>query len=289
MSIHHLLPRLTTNRQFVNDFLAAKAPCFALGMIEEHQQALGLMALRPPQAIPQDVMALGFNFGHSLIGNADYEVLHFAFEFYGFATYNVLLNPSNPLVNAVLTNMLASQEYFFLAIGPDREVTAFRAEFAATNLTGLHDQWPRLKNSRTNDVQYQQTVRTFQKQMPEPAPLLAWVCRDQMAYLDLQQDPMELTPRGAQAPKDKSSTQRLAIARLLDAKVQEFERAGDDTPLGLLAHMAPYMELFHQLMLSTDKGEMNSLCEAHPGLYRYARLLEHLAKGIHSGEIKVPR
>lgn len=289
MSVHHLLPRLTANRQFFNDFLAAKAPCFALGMIEECQQALGLMALRPPQEIPQEVLALGFNFGHSLIGNADFEVVHFAFEFYGFATYDVLLNPSNPLVNAVLTNMLASREYFFLAIGPTAEVTAFRTEFGADNLTGLHDHWTRLQNSRTNDVQYQQTVRTFQKQTPATNSLLAWVCRDRMDYLDLQQDPVELTPRGAQAPKDKNGTERLAIAKLLDTKVHEFERTGDDSPLDLLAHMAPYMGLFHQLMLSADKDEMNTLCEVHAGLYRYAKLLEHLAKGIHSGEIKVPR
>jgi hypothetical protein len=200
MNVQHLLPRLTVNRQFANDFLAAKAPCFALGMIEEHQEALGLMALRPPQALPQEVLALGFNFGHTLVGNADYEVVHFSFEFYGFATYDVLLNPSNPLVNAVLSKMLASKEYFFLAIGPDTTVTAFRAEFGANNLTVLQDYWPRLQKSRTNDVQYQGAVRTFQRQIQAPNALLTWVCRDSMEYLDLKQDPMELSKRLAKSP-----------------------------------------------------------------------------------------
>jgi hypothetical protein len=98
-----------------------------------------------------------------------------------------------------------------------------------------------------------------------------------------------LTPSGAQAPKDKDRAQRLAIAQLLDAKVREFEGQGVDSPLDMLGRMAPYMELFRQLMQSVDKGEMNALFESHPGLYRFAKLLEHLAKGIQSGEIKVPR
>ena len=53
-------------------------------------------------------------FGHSVLGNADFEVVHFAFHFYGFKTYNALVNPSNPLVRTVLTTMVESGDYFCL-------------------------------------------------------------------------------------------------------------------------------------------------------------------------------
>ena len=57
----------------------------------------------------------GFRFGHSLLGTREYEVLHFAFAFYGFEAYNVLVNPNNPLVQTVLTTMVDSRDYFFLS------------------------------------------------------------------------------------------------------------------------------------------------------------------------------
>jgi hypothetical protein len=32
-----------------------------------------------------------------MLGNDNFEVLHFVFQFYGFETYNALINPNNPL------------------------------------------------------------------------------------------------------------------------------------------------------------------------------------------------
>lgn len=289
MNVQHLLPRLTLHRQFAEDLWAAKAPCFALGMVEERQEPMGLLALRPPKAMPKEAMALGFNFGHTLVGNADFEVVQLFFEFYGFATYSVLLNPNNPLVKQVLSHMLASKQYFFLALAPDATVTAFRAEFEADRLAGLREHWPRLQNSRTNDLQYQKAVKAIQKQTQAPDALLTWVCRDHVDCLDPRKDPLELTPRGAQAPQDKNRDERLAIAQLLDAKMREFERTDNGNQLELLAQMAPYMELFQQLMQSAQKEEMNVLCEAHPALDRFVQLLARIAQGIQSGAITVPR
>ena len=289
MNVQHLLPRLTLHRQFAEDLWAAKAPCFALGMVEERQEPMGLLALRPPKAMPKEAMALGFNFGHTLVGNADFEVVQLFFEFYGFATYSVLLNPNNPLVKQVLSHMLASKQYFFLALAPDATVTAFRAEFEADRLAGLREHWPRLQNSRTNDLQYQKAVKAIQKQTQDPDALLTWVCRDHVDCLDPRKDPLELTPRGAQAPQDKNRDERLAIAQLLDAKMREFERTDNGNPLELLAQMAPYMELFQQLMQSAQENEMNALCEAHPALDRFVQLLARIAQGIQSGAITVPR
>ena len=194
-NVTHLLPKLTVNRQFMIDFLAAKAPCFALGMIEERKQKLALLALRPGEVISHDITELGFNFGHSLLGNEHYEVVHFAFEFYGFGTYNVLLNPNNPLVREVLTTMIDSGEYFFLAVMPNQNVTAFRSEMRKDGLTGLTDHLPRLQRSTTNDMQYQKVLRQFVQHPSPPGQQLAWVCRDTIACLDLMADRLELMPR----------------------------------------------------------------------------------------------
>jgi hypothetical protein len=37
-------PALMVNRLFMQEFLAAEAPCFALGMVEERQRLCGMLA-----------------------------------------------------------------------------------------------------------------------------------------------------------------------------------------------------------------------------------------------------
>ena len=78
--------------------------------------AAQLLALRPNEVIPPEISEAGFLFDHGLLGNADFEVVHFAFHSYGFKTYNVLVNPNNPLVQTVLTAMVESGAYFFFAV-----------------------------------------------------------------------------------------------------------------------------------------------------------------------------
>ena len=101
-NVHPFLPKLTMNGQFIRDFIAAESPCFALGLVEERKQQCGFLALRPDEVIPPEISAVGFNFGHALLGTAEFEVIQFAFQFYGFETYNVLVNPNNHLVKRVL-------------------------------------------------------------------------------------------------------------------------------------------------------------------------------------------
>jgi hypothetical protein len=135
--IYSLLPKLTVNEQFVNEFISAQAPCFALGLVEERKRQCGFLALRLNEVIPPEVSSAGFRFGHSLLGTADFEVVHFAFEFYGFETYNVLINSNNPAVQTVLTTMVESEDYFFFAINSNGTATAFRSEIGQANLAGL--------------------------------------------------------------------------------------------------------------------------------------------------------
>src|SRR5271165_6543119 len=114
------LPKLTVNGQFMRDFMAEEAPCFALGLVEERKQLCGFLALRPAEVIPPEISGLGFNFGHALLGTTEFEVIQFVFHFYGFETYNMLVNPNNRLVKKVLMRMVESGDYFFFAISPNK-------------------------------------------------------------------------------------------------------------------------------------------------------------------------
>ena len=193
--VHPLRPALTVNRSFMREFIAADPPCFALGLVEEQPRQYGILALRPDQAIPDSVTNRGLNFGHSLIGTDTFEVIHFAFEFYGFQTYNVLVNPNNPLVQSVLAHLLEYSDYFFFALNPDDRVTAFRAEIGQETLSGLQANLARIQQSTTTPRQYQQTLARFADQPHPEGVLLHWVCQDTIDYLDLSQDRLELTPR----------------------------------------------------------------------------------------------
>jgi len=175
-------------------FLAAEPPCLALGLVEERQQPCGMLALRLDEAIPPAIADRGFEFGHALYGSTAFVVLHLVFAFPGFQTYNVLLNPNNLVVQAVLRTMLDDGDYFFFALQPHGQVTAFRADIGSEGLAVLRANRARLQASTATAEQYQQAITAFAAK-PEPAGvLLQWVCRDQHAALDLTTDRLTLTP-----------------------------------------------------------------------------------------------
>jgi hypothetical protein len=188
------LPELTVNRRFIQDFVSAEAPCFALGLVEEHGHTHGFLALRPDQEIPPEVTGAGFDFGHCLRGNKDFEVIQFVFEFSGYKSYNVLVNPNNPIVQTVLSTMIDNADYFFFAMNPSGGVTAFRSELGEDNSAGLKTNLPRIQQSTTNDLQYRKALSQFEKNPQPEGILLDWVCRDDEQYLDLSKDRLELTP-----------------------------------------------------------------------------------------------
>ena len=193
-NVSFLLPRLTINRQFMSDFLTAETPCFALGMVEERNRRCGCMAFRFDEPIPTEISNAGFRFGHALYGTSTFEVLHFAFEFYGFKTYNVLLNPNNPLLRTVLTSMVEIADAFFFELSPGH-ATAFRTEIGAEILAGIGSHLPHIQRSATTDAEYRLAVDVFEHHPEPPGGLLHWVCRDNPSYLDLTGDPLELMPR----------------------------------------------------------------------------------------------
>ncbi len=291
-NVYPLLQKLVMNRKFIEDFVSEKAPCFAVGMIEEKRKNIGLLALRPGKSIPPEVTARGLNFGHSLFGNDHYQVIHLAFEFYGFCTYNVLLNPSNPLVRTVLRAMVEYKEYFFLSIGQNQDVTAFRSEISQEILNGISASLEYVQRSTTSDMEYQEALQSFQKCPISPGFLLTWVCRDNPEYLDLTTDRLELTPSHTQtkshAETKLGDDQRQVLAKRLNEKVNMLIRNGINDDLSLLAQMVPDMSLFKKLMDLSGEDGMDDLVDKYDGLYHFAKLLERIAAGIQSGNIKVP-
>jgi hypothetical protein len=195
MSVEHpSRPALVVNRLFMQEFLAADPPCLAQGMVEERQQLRGMLALRLDEAIPAASADRGFEFGHALFGNSTFAVLHLVFAFPGFQTYNVLINPNNVLVQAVLRTMLDDGDCFFFALQPQGQVTAFRADIGSEGLAVLRANRARLQASTTTDAEYQRAVMSFAAH-PDPVGIpLQWVCRDQIAAVDLTTNRMALTP-----------------------------------------------------------------------------------------------
>lgn len=188
------LPRLILNRKFVNEFLAADTPSFAMGVVDDRTGQYAFLALRTGETIPDRTTARGFNFGYSVLGTSDFEVVHFAFEFYGFKTYNVLVNPGKPLTKHVLNMMIESGEYFFFAIGPDGVAMAFRSEVGRDNLAVIEPYIGRLYRSTTTDAQYNKAVSTFEKSPRPEGRMLNWICRENLDYLDLTDDIVDLNP-----------------------------------------------------------------------------------------------
>ncbi|MFK7979152.1 MAG: hypothetical protein AB8G86_04165 [Saprospiraceae bacterium] len=191
------LPILTVNKLFMRTLLSSSPPCAALGYIEETGVKIGFLAMRPERTIPEAVLAKGFNFGHALIGTSDYTIIQFGFEFYGFGTYYVLLNPNKPLVQTVLTTMIESGSYFFLAMNPDKSVSTYKADIGQENLAGLRDNFPKIQAATTTDEQYNKGLHHFHKAPDTEGKLLNWVCRDTMDFLDLSkaENRLDLNPR----------------------------------------------------------------------------------------------
>ncbi|MDA8094693.1 MAG: hypothetical protein M0T84_12500, partial [Betaproteobacteria bacterium] len=129
-------------------------------------------------------------------------------EFRRLGTFHVLVNPGDPAVRAVLRKMVEQRSYFVLVVDPGQHVTAFKAEVDEAALSGLADHNGRLERSTTSSVQYDKVRRQFSRRPQAPGTMMAWACRGGLAYLDLSQDRMELSPSpvvsAAQPPAEES-------------------------------------------------------------------------------------
>ena len=128
-----------------------------------------------------------------MLDNADFQVIQFAFNFYGFKTYHALVNPHNPVVRAVLTTLVESGDYYFIQFATDGKASMFRSEGGDESLAGLRTNLPMIMNSMTTEGHCLQAGSLFEKKMEPAGVLLDWVCRDTMEYLDLTRDRLQMT------------------------------------------------------------------------------------------------
>jgi hypothetical protein len=83
------------------------------------------------------------------------------------------------------------------------------------------------------------------------------------------------------------TSQQIQLALKIDSFVHSTLRSGGGDE-ELLAQAFDYMPLFKQLLDTTTHEQMDQLCTAYAGFYRFAKLLELLAQAIQDGTIVVP-
>jgi hypothetical protein len=100
-------------------------------------------------------------------------------------------------------------------------------------------------------------------------------------------NPIALLKRARHALAMHLSAEQLAIASRIDAKMQRLADEGNDD-VAIFVELADDMPAFRRL-LDAGPHAMEQLCLRFGGFYRYAKILEAIAAGIASGEIRVPK
>lgn len=100
---------------------------------------------------------------------------------------------------SVLGHMLDSGNYFILVLGADGDVQVFGSDVGEDSLIWLQAFLPRLLASRTTAEQYRRAVAAFSRSPQPPGQVLHWICGDDVKYLDLSGDCVDLRPREAAA------------------------------------------------------------------------------------------
>ena len=81
---------------------------------------------------------------------------------------------------------------------------------------------------------------------------------------------------------------QIQLAQTIDnwAKTIEKQGGGD---IELLQNGHSQMATFKELLDTTPQEQMDLICEAYPGFYQFAKLLEMLVQGLQDGTIEVPQ
>jgi hypothetical protein len=93
--------------------------------------------------------------------------------------------------------------------------------------------------------------------------------------------------RRAQVAAASITDEHRCIASRIDERMMMLDAAGLDE-VEIIAAMVEYMSDFHRLITEMTGPAMNALCSEFAGLNRYAKIVETIASGIASGQIKVP-
>jgi len=183
---------LTINERFLRAFLDAEASCAALGLVEEARQVRGFVAARINESLPIQAARSGGDFGYELLGTDRYEIVHLILNFPGLQPYDILLNPNNPVVRKVLDVMRETAQYFIFVIVADG-MTAFHKDMDEESLDWFNRYGRVVHTSTTTIQEYERGLRNFTKDDRfMHGKLLSWVCREDMAALDSQEDRFEV-------------------------------------------------------------------------------------------------
>lgn len=185
-------PQLTTNSRLMRDFIALTTPRCALGLLEENGAIGAFFAVCPTQTIRARDARVTFSHGHAIWGWPGREVLQFGFTFFEHFTLNVLVNPANVAVQRALTVMLARRHYFVIAIRPEHRPTVFRADLTRDSFERLTAFGRRAHCSAATETEYQDIVKQFRKKPTPQGEVLEWVCRDDVEYLDLAHNRIDM-------------------------------------------------------------------------------------------------
>ncbi len=183
---------LTLNERFLRAFMAAQAPCAALGLVEEAGQPRGFVAARTNESLPMHTAQSGFEFGFELLGNDRYQLIHFVLQFQGLQSYDILLNPNNPLVRKVVDVMRETAQYFFFVFD-EGGMVAFQQTMNRQNLDWFNSYGNVVHTAATTSQDYERGLQHVTKDDSLlHGGLLEWVCRDDMAFLDLRENRFEV-------------------------------------------------------------------------------------------------
>lgn len=81
--------------------------------------------------------------------------------------------------------------------------------------------------------------------------------------------------------------QQIQIAYHIEQYVRSIEKQGKGDA-EILEGMYAYMDDFKYLLDTTQDGQMDLLCTQLDGFYRFAKLMENLARAIANGDIEAP-
>ena len=183
---------LTFNELFLHSFVNEEPPCAALGLVEEAAQTRGFVAIQINESVPTRTAQSGFDFGYELLGNDRCQLIHFILKFEGFGTYDILLNPNNPLVRRVVDVMRETAQYFFFVF-EEGGVTAFQQTMGQEGLDWFNEYGNVVHTATTTPQEYE---RGLQRSTEDDSFLygepLDWVCRENTEFLDLRANRFEV-------------------------------------------------------------------------------------------------
>src|SRR3984893_14708717 len=99
--------------------------------------------------------------------------------------------PDDSLTQPLDRTFTVLERWAFLS---NQSVTAFRSGIGQKNLAGLSTNLRQIQGSTTTDAQYQRALAQFRRRPDPPGHVLDWVCRDNLSYLDLTQNRLEMDP-----------------------------------------------------------------------------------------------